>query len=487
MAKTILELFEGISCSIEGGNTAIGGIAIDSRTVRPGDLFFAYKGETHDGRAFIGEAISKKVAAVCTDTEADLPDTGETTFVRVEDVRRALAKAAARFWDHPSRELRLIGITGTNGKTTTAFFLKHIFSENGIVSGLIGTVRNEIGKTIIPAGLTTPEPNIINALLSRMKDSGAEAAVLEVSSQGIDRGRVDELMFSQAVFTNLSGEHLDYHGTMEEYFAAKRSLFERLPESCPSVVNTDDQYGKIIEKEFSDVHGVSMKGSAYLTGMPVSVSPEGTVLNITCGGMKAEVTMPRPGVHNCMNFLLAACSALVYGLDFSSVMNTVSTLPSVPGRFEPVECGQKFRVYVDYAHTDNALANVLKGLREIIQGRIITVFGAGGDRDRLKRPRMGKTACDLSDVVIITNDNPRTENPKRIISDIQKGTDGREWAVIPDRRKAIEAALEEACGDDAVLIAGKGHEDYQIIGTKKHHFSDKEVAQRYLSRKAVTQ
>lgn len=484
MKKNILSLFEGISCSIHGTNVPISGIAVDSRNIEPGNIFFAYKGALHDGRSFVKEAVDRGAAAVCTDTQAELSETEHMTVVRVDNVRRTLSAVSARFWGHPSERLRLIGITGTNGKTTTAFFLRHILSENGYITGLIGTVRNEIGAAIVPAGLTTPESNEINRLLSLMAESGVETAIAEVSSQGIDTGRIDDLVFSQAVFTNLSGEHLDYHGTMERYFSAKKRLFEKLPESTPSIVNIDDPRGKILQSEFDNVCGVSMQESSFLTGTPVSVSAEGTVLDIVNGDQRDRVTVPRVGRHNCMNFLLAAGSALLCGLDLSSVMNSVSSLPVVPGRLEPVDCGQDFSVYIDYAHTDNALANVLNALKEVTQGCIITVFGAGGDRDRSKRPRMGETACSLSDKVIITNDNPRTEDPEIIINDILSGTHGREWAVIPDRKEAITTALDSAREGDAVLIAGKGHEDYQIIGTQKHHFCDRETACEHLVHRA---
>jgi len=484
MEKRILDLFEGMSCAVTGANMAVSGISIDSRKVSPGDIFFAYRGERFDGRDFIEDAFRRGAVAVCTDGEARVPR-GAGTVVRVEDVREALARAAARFWDFPSRKLTLVGVTGTNGKTTTAFFLKHILTEAGCVTGLMGTIRNEIGGTVVDAGLTTPEAHEINGLLFRMVEAGVETAIMEVSSQGIDQRRIEGLVFSRAVFTNLSGEHLDYHGTMERYFEAKMRLFRGLAEQGETVANIDDPYGRRVAAEAGRVRTVSLGGEAFLTGVPLSASLDSTLLSVRRGRREAAVRIPRPGLHNCMNALLAGACALSLGVSFDRMVGALETLPQVPGRLEPVECGQEFKVYVDYAHTDNALEKVLGSLRSITEGRIITVFGAGGDRDRKKRPRMGRVACRLSDKVVITSDNPRTEDPEAIIREIRRGTGGREWKVIPDRREAIEAALAEAHAGDVVLIAGKGHEDYQIVGTRKFHFSDREVVEEYFRKRKV--
>ncbi len=377
-----------------------------------------------------------------------------------------------------------VGITGTNGKTSAAWFLQHILTSAGIRAGLTGTVENRFEENRYPQHLTTPEVHEFNHLLHLMRSQGAEYVVSEVSSQGIDKGRIDGLVFSQALFTNLSGEHLDYHLTMEDYFTAKRKLFDSVSEQGFSVVNRDDTYGQRLCEELETARTVSLEGDAYVSGRIRRQSSDGTDLEIACGDERGEVTVSRPGRFNCMNYLIAAASALCAGVSFSQVLNAGSTLPVVPGRIEEVETGCNFRVYVDYAHTDNALENVLSSLREFTAGRIITVFGAGGDRDRRKRPRMGKAAVEYSDCAIITSDNPRTEDPDSIISDILAGTDGREYASVRDRKEAIFRALETAGEGDAVIIAGKGHEDYQIVGTEKTHFSDAETVRDYFMNKA---
>jgi UDP-N-acetylmuramoyl-L-alanyl-D-glutamate--2,6-diaminopimelate ligase len=310
--------------------------------------------------------------------------------------------------------------------------------------------------------------------------------VAEISSQGLDRGRAEGLHFSQCLFTNLSGEHLDYHGDMETYFQAKTRLFTNRPAGVPGIVNLDDEYGRRMAAEHPDISGVSLEREAFLRGTIKEVRTQSTILELTGEGRSETISINRPGRHNALNFLMAAAAALKAGIEFDRIVSAAGQLPVVPGRLEPVDCGQDFQVYVDYAHTDNALQNVLAALRPVTPGRIITVFGAGGDRDRSKRPRMGRAACEGSDLVIVTSDNPRTEEPQAIINDILKGTDGRQWQTEPDRGNAIRLALREAAADDTVLIAGKGHEDYQIIGTEKHHFSDAEVVHECLCGKAVS-
>ncbi|MFH1708546.1 MAG: UDP-N-acetylmuramoyl-L-alanyl-D-glutamate--2,6-diaminopimelate ligase [Planctomycetota bacterium] len=487
MKKRLLGLMDGLPCAIRGENAVVTGIAIDSRRVRPGALFFALPGAKNDGRAFIAAALKRGAAAVCAPAGTALPAAAGATLVTVPDVRGTLARVADRFWGHPSGRLGLIGVTGTNGKTTTAFYTKHILTMAGRPTGLLGTVRNEIGGRVLPASLTTPESHDLNAFLHRMVRAGMVNAVAEISSQGIDAGRADGLTFAQCLFTNLSGEHLDHHGTMEAYFAAKARLFAMLPAGHPAVINLDDPWGRRLAAQVPRAAGVSLRRhEAYLTGRVRELTADGTRLELRFGGRTRIVHLNRPGRHNAMNFMMAAAAALQAGVDLAAVARAGAVLPVVPGRLEAVDCGQEFAVYVDYAHTDQALENVLTAVRGFTRRRVIAVFGAGGDRDRTKRPRMGRVACDRADLTVLTSDNPRGEDPRRILRDIQAGTGGREWKVIADRHDAIAVALDAARPGDTVVIAGKGHEDYQIIGTERTHFSDAETVRDLLCGKVCS-
>lgn len=438
----------------------------DSRDVVAGGLFVA----RHDEH--IGDAVAKGAAAVVS---AAPPDDSSVTWVRGERVDQALAgRLAENFFGRPAEKLKLIGVTGTNGKTTTACIMQHLLDN----AGLIGTIHVDDGVQRRPAELTTPGAIELSRLLARMVDSGCEAAVLEASSHALKQGRTAALRFDVAVFTNLTGDHLDYHDTMEDYLASKAILFDGLDENATAVVNVDDaNHARITADCRAEVLACSLKRD--------DVSCSANALRMTADGSRAKFIGPwgaieadicMVGEHNLSNTLQAIAAVHALSPVDASLAAKLSQCPPVPGRLEPVRGGEGApTVLVDYAHTHDALKNVLTALRPMTKGRLMVLFGCGGDRDRTKRPRMARAACRLADYVLVTSDNPRTEDPAAIIDDILEGADG-DVHIEADRAKAINMIIQDAGADDVVLIAGKGHEDYQIIGTQKRHFDDREAA-----------
>jgi len=486
-------------------NAELSGVAVstptdmthDSRQVREGTLFVAIKGATVDGHRFVDDVMRRGAVGIIS--EFDPPVEFDGVWLKVKDARVALAKAAAVINSDPSHDLDLVGITGTNGKTTTTYLIFALAEAAAQKPAMLTTVEYRIGEKSEPAVRTTPEASDTNRFLREAVDAGCAMAVMETSSQAIDLHRCDWLRFKVAVFTNLTRDHLDYHKTMENYFDAKKQLFDgRLGEKPgSSVINIDDEWGVRLADElksagervvtFSQNTVAIPPGSdtADLSASDIEVSLiRGTSFLLKTPDGERQVTSPLVGKPHVYNMLSATATALELGYDLDSISKGLSKCVGAPGRFERVPHDGDFAVVVDYAHTDDALLNTLKTARELTDGKIITVFGCGGDRDQTKRRPMGEVAGEYSDLVFITSDNPRNEDPLKILSEIEIGVKEKcsPYEIIPDRREAINRAITSATTNDVVIIAGKGHETYQIVGNDKFHFDDREVAAESLAR-----
>jgi len=468
---------------------AVTGVSYDSRTVTTGQVFVALRGQHADGTAFARQAIERGAAAIVSEQAA--PEGVRVPWAMVEDARLALAVIATTFYRDPSREMQVIGITGTNGKTTTAYLVASIFEAAGIRCGLLGTVAYRIGDVVHEATRTTPEAPDVQALLRQMVDEGCGACAMEVSSHALSLRRVDGMTFAAGVFTNLTRDHLDFHADMDEYFRAKRRLFEMLPRDAPSLLNLDDPRGSALIDAGGRPVTYAIGRAADITPGPLSFSLDGLTFDVRTPRGTLHVRSTLVGRPNVYNILAAVSTATALDLPFDAIERGVQALAGVPGRFEMVS-GKKdeVTVVVDYAHTDDALRNLLETARPLAAGRLITVFGCGGDRDRTKRPLMGAVAGRLSDLIVITSDNPRSEDPNRIIEEIQRGITadtrkdaGQRLLTIVDRGSAIAKAIELARPGDLVLVAGKGHEKYQVIGDRVLPFDDVAVAREALSRR----
>ncbi len=469
---------------------AVTGLTADSRRVARGDAFVAVPGFKQDARRFVPDAVGRGAALVVTEGEA-LHGVG-VAQVLVPSARRALAALAGAYWDHPSRALTLVGITGTNGKTTTSYLVDALLRARGDATGILGTIQYVVGDEIRPAGQTTPEALEIESMLAAMRERGVRGVAMEVSSHALALSRVDALAFDVAVFTNLTQDHLDFHGTLDEYGRAKRRLFELLATSPKprraAVVNGDDPAGARM------VAGLGLETLTFGLGPDNRVRAtewtstlEGVRLHVSTPAGGLTLVSPLIGEHNVMNLLAGVGVGLALGLRPDAVAQALGGVQTVPGRFEQVRAGQPFLVIVDYAHTPDALERVLTTARKITTGRLGVVFGCGGDRDRTKRPIMGEIAARLADHAWITSDNPRSEDPDAIVAEVAVGAARvrREGDTrLADRYAAIEAALEWARPRDTVVIAGKGHETYQIVGSDVLPFDDREVARRLLSASA---
>jgi UDP-N-acetylmuramoyl-L-alanyl-D-glutamate--2,6-diaminopimelate ligase len=474
--------------SIKGNaSTDIRSIEYDSRKVGPDSLFLAIRGQKTDGNVFIPEAMKRGAAAILTDQPAIASAVGGTvSVITVPDARKAMALVANRFYGCPQESLIMTGITGTNGKTTTSYLVRSIFETAGIGCGLIGTIRHIVGGEIVDSLNTTPEAPDIHSFLARMADAGQGACVMEVSSHALTLSRIHGIRFRAAAFTNLTRDHLDFHGDFVSYLDAKSILFSELAGDSTAVINGDDPSAEHIKL-------VSRGGRVVTFGFgrgndmyPVSVemSARGSHVEIMTPWGSLDAVLSLPGRFNIMNAMTAAGIALACGIPREVVMRGLTAVRMVDGRFQTVEAGQDFAVIVDYAHTPDALERIIAATREITQGRLIVVFGCGGDRDRGKRPLMGSICSRSADYCVITSDNPRTEDPLAIIAEITTGMDrATNYEVIPDRASAIRRAVEMANAGDAVIIAGKGHENYQVIGTARIHFDDAELTQRILKEK----
>ena len=468
----------------------LSGVTHDSRKVEPGFAFVAVRGLKADGLVYAAQAIAAGAAAIVVGrgrfSEAERAAGATAGVIEVDDERFALALMGRNAAGRPDLEVAVTGITGTNGKTTTSYLLASMWEASGTPCGVIGTIEYRFGKEAFPAERTTPEAPEIHRQLRRMRDAGAGACVMEVSSHALDLRRAAGIRFAAAVFTNLTRDHLDYHHDMESYFAAKKRLFEVLAPGAPAVINADDPYGRRLKREA--LPGAILYGEAEDADfrlLSVEGGVEGSTLRLLAERGDHEIRTPLVGRLNAYNVLAAATAARACGLPWEAIRKGASRTLNVRGRLERVEVGQPFAVLVDYAHTDDALRNVLLVVRSITKGRVLTVFGCGGDRDRTKRPLMGAHAARLSDLAWVTSDNPRSEDPMAIIAQVLEGVRSvegseRRCRVEPDRTKAIGEAIREARPGDTVLIAGKGHENYQILADRVIHFDDAEVARRFI-------
>ena len=460
-------------------------ISYDSRRVQRNGLFVALRGEKADGHAFIGQAIEKGASAIVAERDEEH---SRATCLVVDDSRSALADLAGNFYGFPGRKLRMAAVTGTNGKTTTSFLIKHICENAGLRCGLIGTVRYEIGARVLPATRTTPESLDLQELLAQIANAGCKAAAMEVSSHALAQDRTRGLEWDVAVFTNLTQDHLDFHGTMDNYFAAKAKLFLDLPEQKKKrkpvgVVNIDDPYGEKLVARIDRKIAVVTYGMGVHADFRASnyrMEFGGTSFQLDARGKSYLVRVPLIGRFNVANSLAALAGANALGLNLREAILSLSKTPQVPGRLEAVPAKRQFQVFVDYAHTPDALLNVVKTLRELEPGRLIVVFGCGGDRDRQKRPLMARVVDQNADHAIITSDNPRKEDPAAIIAEVEKGFQSSNYEKIVDRMEAIKRAIELARPRDIVLIAGKGHENYQEFADHTVPFDDIQVARRAL-------
>ena len=472
------------SAEISGPDVRVGGLCTDSRKVTRGDLFIAASGTKADGFEHVNQALERGAVAVLSDRKPALPDS--VAFVGVDDVPVAKALLADRYFGQPSQRLDVVGITGTNGKTTTSFMLRSMLTMDGRGCGLVGTLGAWVGERHEELGHTTPDSIDLQRLLARMVDDNLGAAVMEVSSHALMQHRVHGTAFDVGVFTNLTPDHLDYHGTMEAYGAAKGRLFEMLGPDATAVLNASDPASRLYRLSTqARVVQYALDRPADVVAEIARLDAEGTSFRVRAPefGLDARVSSRLVGRHNVMNALAATSAALALGLAPAVVATALEGLPSVPGRLERVECGQDFRVLVDYAHTPDALEKVLDLLRPLTRGRLIVVFGCGGDRDRTKRPLMGRAVAEAADLAFATSDNPRSEDPEAILDEIFAGIPaGRRHAATrePDRRGAIRRACEAARGGDIVLIAGKGHETTQTIGSQVLPFDDRQVAREVL-------
>ncbi|MEK7823298.1 MAG: UDP-N-acetylmuramoyl-L-alanyl-D-glutamate--2,6-diaminopimelate ligase [Nitrospirota bacterium] len=482
---TIAEILRGLNVKRITGppEKEIEGIAYDSRVVKKGFLFVAIKGLSVDGHAFIKDVISKGAVGVVTEKAVDVQN--EITVIEVDDSRDALALMSAAFYRDPSKKLSLIGITGTNGKTTTSYITKNILEVWGKKVGLLGTVQYIVANKILPASHTTPESLDLQGYLREMVDNNIEYGVIEVSSHALALKRVKGCSFRVAVFTNFSQDHLDFHGTMEDYFAAKTMLFDYLGKDDYAVLNWDDPMVRSLGEKLN-CHCITcgLERGAMLRAKNITDNRLQTADNRLQWGLSFDIQMPDDrftlksgliGRNNVYNILMSAGVAYALGVSREAIIEGIRTVKPVEGRLEKIDAGQNFLCIVDYAHTEDALKKLIEEARLITGGKIITVFGCGGDRDRTKRPKMGAVASDLSDFVVITSDNPRIEEPSEIIKDIIKGIKKDNYMIEPDRAKAIEKAVSIAKTGDTLLIAGKGHENYQEIKGIRYPFSDKEV------------
>jgi UDP-N-acetylmuramoyl-L-alanyl-D-glutamate--2,6-diaminopimelate ligase len=486
------ELAEEVTAIGAGGGSEepVTGVEYDSRKVKPGAVFVAMKGGSTDGNRYIEKAIAAGALGIITDSSNTfdhlLVYQAGTPVLEVEHGRRALAEASAAFFGHPERKMAATGITGTNGKTTTAFLTEALLNAADRKTVLVGTIEYHVAGEVRPSAHTTPESRDLFELIAEGAERGATELVTEVSSHGLDQGRALGLKFDVAVFTNLTRDHLDYHQTMEKYFAAKRLLFDGTMYPAPrvAVVNAHDEQAENLT-EAARIAGAEIRtygiGVGDWRAASYTLTPGGAVIDLETPAGAARITSKLAGQVNVLNLLAAFTAAQARGVSFASLVESVPQLKPVPGRFQPVDAGQPFTVIVDYAHTDDALRNLIVLARQMSAdsgGRVITLFGCGGDRDRTKRPKMGQAAGAGSDFVVVTSDNPRSEDPLAILAEVEPAlkASGVRYVVEPDRAAAIHAALAEARAGDVVLLAGKGHEKEQILAGRTIPFDDAQVA-----------
>jgi UDP-N-acetylmuramoyl-L-alanyl-D-glutamate--2,6-diaminopimelate ligase len=484
--KKLSDLLRGIDIVQKTGDTAIqiNTIQYDSRNISPGDLFVAVKGGTYDGHDYLDAAIRQRANAVVGQHP---PSDDRVPYIQVGNTRKALALMASAYYGHPGHFMDLIGITGTNGKTSTAFLIDSILRCHGMRTGLLGTLVYRIGTDEMDAGWTTPESTTLNQLLAAMLEKKTEAVVMELSSHALDQYRAEGLAFRLAVFTNLSQDHLDYHRSMAHYEAAKQRLFSQVDSvKGENIVNGDDDRSSVMvhanHRPVFTYSAAPGKADVFPVSTEYSIDGSACVLHTPKGDLEFHSTLF--GKHNIYNIMAAVSAGICLEIPLDAIKTGIEHVTFIPGRLETINEGQPYTVFVDYAHTPDAMEKVLIAIKDISSGEVIVVFGCGGERDTGKRHLMGATAEKYADTVILTSDNPRTEDPAQIIEDTIRGIKKRDAiAVISDRREAIHSALECASGNDCVLILGKGHEPYQLIGNKKFPFDDRQVAREYLRNK----
>lgn len=476
---------------VEGPQTAeVCHITADSRTVQEGSLFICLVGATVDGHSFVEKAVQDGAVAVVVSKPVTVPD--HVAVIYVEDTRQALQAAVPFFYDYPASKMRMIGVTGTNGKTTTTHIIAHLLRSQGYTVGVIGTVHILIDDQSYPIHNTTPDVADLQQILQQMVDAGVTHCIMEVSSHALALGRTAGVEYDTAVFTNLTQDHLDFHKTFDNYLAAKAKLFKQVSASYQvkkgkgAVINVDDAYGQsIVDVTTSPMITYSTEGKGSMNASDLTVTAKSSQFTLNYDGKSYPISTKIAGMFNVYNTLAAVGATLYEGLSMEEIVKGLATFTAVPGRFELIEEGQDFAVVVDYAHTPDGLENILQTAKKIVENRILVVFGCGGDRDATKRPIMGRIAAQFGDRVFVTSDNPRTEDPVQIVKDVEVGVreglhDDVTYEVIVDRREAIHKAIAEATTGDVVIIAGKGHEDYQILKDETIHFDDREVAREAL-------
>ncbi len=463
-------------------NLEVKGITCDSKAVKKGFVFVAVKGAQQDGSRFIQDAIAHGAGIVVVGKkkrEIEIP--AKVKLLLVNDCRKFLAESCAEFYCHPSEKIKVIGITGTNGKTTVAYLIEAIAKKAGYACGVIGTINHRFKDYKIAAKNTTPGPGQLQELLSKMLKQRIKYCAMEVSSHALDQQRVAGVNFTQAIFTNLTQDHLDYHKNLESYFQAKADLFRALSPASVAIINNDDQYSRRLKQlTRAKLITYGIRNKADLLARDIKFSISGSSFTLSSPKIKAKIKTNLVGEHNIYNILAAIAWGVSENLDFRDIQSAIKNFKTVPGRLEKVSGRRGYDIFVDYAHSPDALLNVISALRPLVKRKIVVIFGCGGERDKLKRPKMGEIVTRLADYAIITSDNPRSEDPLRIIRDICAGIRKNNFRVIPDRFKAIQTGLRLAEKDDCLIIAGKGHENYQILKNKALYFSDRKAVQKCL-------
>ena len=481
LKELFLQAFPDLADCDSVPNFPIRGIECDSRKVEKDFLFVAVSGVKKDGAQFIDEAVSRGARVIVGEKSRDFP--GGVSFVTVAQSRLALAQLAAAYYGHPSQQMKMIGITGTNGKTTSSFLIEHLLMKANKKTGVIGTVNYRYGGRVIPAVETTPGALRIQEMLCQMQKDGCEVVAMEVSSHALDQHRVSAVDFDAALFTNLSQDHLDYHGTLEHYFECKSRLFLELDADRVSILNADDTWAmKLREKTASRILTYGIHAPADFKAQNIRSNGDFTFFKLAVQGKVFSVELPLIGLHNVYNFLGSLATVSCLGADVERAVRAVRDFKGVPGRLEAVKCGQDFSVFIDFAHTPDGLENLLRSLLPCKKNRLIVVFGCGGERDKTKRPEMGRIASRTCDFVYVTSDNPRSEDPKTIAQEVQSGfpKNFKKFAVVLDRKKAVRQALLSARTGDIVVLAGKGHETVQVVGDQHFPYSERAEAERVL-------
>ncbi len=474
------ELIKAIGSPVSLGavqDFEVKGISCNSKSVSADSVFVAIKGIREDGNRFIDEAIAKGSRVIIVQGRNQrIRNSNGVLFIPVQDSRKALAKLAAGFLGNPSSKIKVIGITGTNGKTTVTYLIEAMLSEAHFSAGVIGTINYRFKDKVVTSKNTTPGPIELQSLLAQMVKEGIDYAVMEVSSHALDQGRIERIGFHSAIFTNLTQDHLDYHKTLKNYFSAKAKLFKNISSDSFIVINNDDRYAKILKK-ITPARAITygIKTLAQVRAQDIKFNSLRSEFLIKCPKGNIKIKSRLIGLYNIYNILAAAAWGIEEGINLSDIRNAMEKVSLVPGRLERIDSKKGFPIFVDYAHTEDALANVIQTLRQVCEKKIIVVFGCGGERDKTKRPLMGRVVSELADFAVISTDNPRSEPPLGIIEDIKKGMCKNNYCIIPDRLEAIRKSLLIARPDDIVLVAGKGHENYQILKDKTIHFDDREA------------